>query len=156
MVGLKADIGKERLLRLRLACRAAQVTEHAVDEELRGVIVLRHFRRPTIFVPIHLVSQGKVTLPRVPVVGATVRLNKRTVEATRRRQVVAFMPHMPLARGIGAVARRLQAARHRHHIAVEHREVAGAAQVFPRDGLPHIAYAIAMVVHAREQHGASG
>ena len=156
MVGLKADVGEERLLRLRLACSAAQIAKHAVDEELRRVIVLRHWCRPPIFVPIHPIRQGKVTLPRFPVVGAAVRLNERTVEAARRRQVVAFMPHMPLARGIGAVARRLQAARHRHHVAVEHSEVAGASQVFPRDGLPHVAYAIAMVVHAGEQHGASG
>ena len=152
VVGLEGEIEEERLIR-RAPSVLAQITECAVDEELRGVVLARHRRLAVVLEPVDLVGEREIALTGVPVVGPAVALHQRSIEAAGAGQVVGFLAEVPLADRIGPVASVAQQRGERHHTAIEHGEVARLAVLRERYRLAHRADSGAVVVDAGEQHG---
>ena len=128
---------------------------HLPVDEIFGRVERRwHNGTLTVFEPVDLRGMRKVTLGRFPIVGAGVALHDGVVEAALVRQVVRLGADIPLAGCVGAVAVILQQAGHGDDVAGQRALVARLAAMLPRHGLIQVADAIAVIVHAGQQHRA--
>ena len=153
MVGLETDIGQERLVFARIR---VHVLNGAIDKILRGIKLGWHLGPLPVFKPINLGQMGQVLLVGLPVVRTGIALDNGFVKATLIGQVVGLGAHIPFARDIGAVTAVLQERGHRHHIAGQRSLVPRFTQMLGRHGFAQIANAVAVVVHASQQHRARG
>ncbi len=149
MVGLERHIGEEWLA---TALARVDVVDGPVDEILGRVERRRHCGPLAVFKPVDLGRMGQITLLRVPVVRAGVALHDGAVEAALVGPVVGLGADIPLAGGVGPVTTVLQQAGHGDDLGRQRSLVTRLAHVRAWHGFAQIAHAIAVVVHAGQQH----
>ena len=149
-------VGDVREERLAVAAVGVDVGDQLVGVGLRRVEVLRQALQVAPVLGVERLGVGGREVPVVPVAAHPVEQREVALEAARGRDLGRLLPQVPLADHVGVVAGVLQELRQRGDAVVEVALVAVQAHLVRRRKLAHVAEAVEVRVHAREEHRPGG